>query len=639
MIRLTDATILAYTKLRTHKIRTSITIIISSLLFGLLVASVIITQGAFQSVREFSKEGYGSRYIVNAYANSFDADIWQNKTIMTRAKVIFKDIIAAKKAAAKKLGITYDETTEQQPVTSINSKEENDFLNLSAPSSIQAVTEYESTKPKYDLAYLEKQAAIYKPSGIYSNVEYSSNDGSLSLMKNGKESFIIKKPTYSYNQNDLGVESMLASGFAFATTDHQMTDSFLLPTASVKSNDPNSIPVLIPYSYAEKLLNLKKLSNNATPKVKLDRVKEIQDKAGSINYFACYRNSVSRQQIDTAMAQAVEIEKNKANKDYQKPTLIYGLPSTDTCGAATIIYDTRTNEQKIYDSKQKEFDKQFGATVDPDQQKVNFHVIGLAPDTSNLDLSYDPSGLLSTLFSSSGFGGVEVPSDQFIKLPNINRLKEILTPPNGATTSSSTAYSVEFSKANDASNFISEKSCNGGDPSDCAKIDKPFQLVAFGSNSIALNKIERSFMDMFKIAVLVVIAIASIIMSGTLGRMIADSRRETAVFRAIGFKRIDIMSIYITYIFILSAMVALISFVVGVSVAYTVDQYLWANFTVQSLLSFGASDMSRQFHFIKINTPELSWVFGSIIAAGLLSTIIPLIRNVRRNPIKDMRDE
>ena len=54
MIRSFDALVLAHTKLRVHKIRTGMAIGIAGLLFGLMGAVIIIVQGIFVSVDNFS---------------------------------------------------------------------------------------------------------------------------------------------------------------------------------------------------------------------------------------------------------------------------------------------------------------------------------------------------------------------------------------------------------------------------------------------------------------------------------------------------------------------------------------------------------------------------------------------------------
>lgn len=643
MIRLSDATVLAYTKLRVHKIRTGVTIIISSLLFSLLVASLIVTQGAFSSIQDFSKEGFGDRYLVripNNLYNSYDLSFGlpQEKTIIDRAKVIYKETIAAKKAAATKLGIFYDETSEQQPTYSDSGKVEDSFLNVSSPAAIQAMTEYKAAQPKYDMTYLKSIAAPYHPIAFYDKSQYITNDATILLMKDGKENFSLIKPSQtSAYSHETDVESLFSYGYAFDKIDNGLTDPFLLAKNSTKISNPDSIPVLIPYSSAEKLLNLVPLTN-ANSTAKLDRIKEIQAKAPSISYSACYRNSISKQQIDSAISTADDIEKNKNNPNYQKPDLIYGLPAANTCGAATVIRDTRTSLQKSYTDKQNQFDKQFGAIVDPDQQKINFHVIGLIPDAPTGDPTSSATGIIQTLVGSSVGYGTEVPSNLFNQLPNAKSLDSILAP-KANNLDNVSIYTVEFASADNARRFIADKNCTSQNNIDCIKAGTPFQIYAFGSNSIALSDIKTTFADIFKIAALVIVVMAAIIMSGTLGRMIADSRRETAVFRAIGFKRIDIVNIYVTYVMMLSVFIAILSFVIGIGIAYMIDQMYWQDFTVQSLLSFGASDINRQFHLFKLDSPELLWVAGAILASGLISTIIPLLRNIRRNPINDMRDE
>ena len=65
MIGLTDVAILSLTKLRSRPVRTVITIILASLLFGVLVAVSLVSTGIFHSINDFRKDGLPSRYIVS----------------------------------------------------------------------------------------------------------------------------------------------------------------------------------------------------------------------------------------------------------------------------------------------------------------------------------------------------------------------------------------------------------------------------------------------------------------------------------------------------------------------------------------------------------------------------------------------
>jgi len=638
MIKFTDALTLASTKLRTHKIRTAITVIIPSLLFGLLIATLIIFEGGVHSINEFSKEGYGSRFIIGASAMPFDDNnIFQDKTIIARAKAIYKEDIDAKTAAAKKLDIYYDKSTELQPTIDYSGKSDDIYLSTSAPSALKALKEYNLTQPKNDLNALKTTSEAYNPIAFYTTSTKSVNSGSFLLMKDNKENFAYQNKGFDDKTDYLSIETMLSQGYGFTVMDHELTDPFLLPKDKITSINPDAIPVMITYHAAEQLLNLTTVKN-AKPSDQLARINEVQSKAGSISFSACYRNSVSKQQIDEAISMAAEIEKNKNNKEYQKPLVIYQLPADNTCAAAIIKSDTRTSAEKTYATKLSQFNKQFGIIDEPDQQKIEFNVIGLLPNSPDYSQSFNASGLLQTLVGSSSAFGIEVPSNLYNNLPIINRYNTIFSDQSGYNYMSSESYGVEFGTSTDASNFISQKSCNE-DSTKCKKDNKLFMLFPSGSNSIALDSVKSSFLNIFSIAMLVIVVIASIIMSGTLGRMVADSRRETAVFRAIGFKRIDIANIYITYILIISALVAIVSITIGSITAYVVNQIFWQDFTIQSLLAFGASDITRQFHFFRIDSIKMLWVLAAIFSSGIISTILPLARNIRRNPIKDMRDE
>lgn len=639
MIRFIDAATLALTKLRTHKIRTAITIIIPSILFGALFAILIVSEGAFQSISNFNQEGYGSRFMVGTSTIGYDDySILQNPDVIARAKEIYKETIATKKVAAKQIGIIYEETSEEQPVINYSEKVGDEFLSMTAPSAVQAYKEYKSSQTKIDLDYLKNLAKPYSPIGYYSAVTKTPKSGNITLMKDGKESFSIKTEDYNSATDYLSVEAMISQSNGFTVVDHELSDTFMLPNSGQKAPSPNAVPVIMTYHAAEGMLNLPAIKN-AGGKDQLDRIEEIQSKADSITFSVCYRNSASRQLIDQTIAVNAEIEKNKDNKEYQAPSVIYQLPADDSCAAPTIKSDTRSAEQKSIEAKYKQFNEQFGIFNEPDQQKIEFYVVGLMPNGPDYSSqAITAATILQSLVGSSTNYGLVVPGNLYDNLSSVARYEEIFAKSDGISSYSQVDnYVVEFGSAAEASKFISEKNCN--DMEKCQSAGTPFFLFGYGSNSIALDGIKTGFLNVFSIAVIVVVVIAAIIMSGTLGRMVADGRRETAVFRAIGFKRIDIASIYITYIIIISVFVTITAFVIGAAAAYALDYVYWQEFTVQSLLAFGTSDMTRQFHFFKLNYIIIAMIVSSILGSGLISAILPLARNIRRNPIKDMRDE
>jgi ABC-type antimicrobial peptide transport system permease subunit len=203
----------------------------------------------------------------------------------------------------------------------------------------------------------------------------------------------------------------------------------------------------------------------------------------------------------------------------------------------------------------------------------------------------------------------------------------------------------ELANPEEAKRFAKEKTCSfdffsGADPSKyCQEQGTPFYLSSFGSNSVALNDAKTGFQKFYFRAAMVIALISAIIMMGTVGKVISDSRRETAVFRAIGAKRIDIAQIYILYSLMLGIIVAIFSVGTGYLIANIVNSRSADGLTVDALIAYNSSNLDRTFSVVGFNSKELLGLVGIIILAGLVSAIGPLVSNLKRNPIRDMRDE
>ena len=128
-------------------------------------------------------------------------------------------------------------------------------------------------------------------------------------------------------------------------------------------------------------------------------------------------------------------------------------------------------------------------------------------------------------------------------------------------------------------------------------------------------------------------------MMGTVGKIIADSRRETAVFRAIGAKRLDIAQIYLTYTMFIAFLISVVSIALGWAVALYVQSRYGETATVEAIVSFNSQDLNREFMLVGLNAREIIMLIGVIFAGSMLSAVLPLLTNLRRNPIRDMRDE
>jgi hypothetical protein len=631
MIRISDAAILAVTKLRTRKIRTTVTVFTASLLFGILTFAIFVAGGVFDSAKRFTTGGLSDRYIVRA--QSFDGmAIPDSLEVKTRATEIYNQLVVDKKAEAKRLGIDYDPASELKPVQ-IDPYDDNKYLDISSPAAQQAIAEYRMTQPTLH-EKIEKLASPYNPIHYY-DLKPSQMDGTAGLMKNGKEEFTDNKN----NRSSYVMQPNINDGWFYL--DSSITTPFLLDKKYLDAQkNITDIPIIAPYSKVQEALGLKPLSKTASQQEQLERIVYLREHASEATFTICQRNTVSQAQIEEAIRLTKDIERNKNNKAYQAPSLQYGLPDAAACAPAVVTKDTRSTTEKQLMDKQREFEKTFGGVVDPVQQKVTFRVVGLAPNAPDYNNFSTIDGVMTMIAADSLQGMWIVPSDLYDKLPNKADYAAFYPADKKATDKLSMAafnqmpnQLVEFANTTDAKAFSEKEgcymNCGSGQPS----------LAYFGSNSVLLEQITTTVTKGLGIAAAAVASIAALILMGMVGRVIGDSRRETAVFRAIGAKRNDIRMIYTIYTVLLSAFIAVSSLVIGFAGALWVDHSYATAATVRAQLMYVGADSATEFHLFGLWWQALLIVIGLVILAGLVSMLLPLSRNLARNPIRDMRDE
>ena len=639
MIRLSDTLILALAKLRTRRVRTAITVTTAGLLFGGMIATLSVVQGTIKSVEEFSQAGFGSRYIVSGMPMPANNGLMRDKQVQARAVQINDGIIADKVKQAKKIGAMYDAKSEPQPVTSYDDQEP--YLNMMHPAAKQAIEEFRDKYPSADEKEFRTLALQYDAKAFYSSANIAPRDGNLIQMKDGKEEFDSRKQQELDNADSRS--GRMPIGDSLVLSPDQLTNPFMAPGHKTEF-EKNIIPVVLPYSIVQELLKLEPLAKTVSASERVERLKYVREHAKDASIDVCYRNTASQEKIASIEVQRRVASQAKSDKNTPAPSLLYGYPAADTCGDAVTTKDSRSTNEKQASEKQQQFERLFSKNVDPAQRKLKLQVVGVAPDApgSGAESSSQPVAaamdIVTLLASSSLYGQWAVPDGLFKKTANYDELRNLLQTRSlaGFAESMFQTYYAEFDSADQARAFIKEQTCSF-DSSECTK-RSPFMLTSFGSNNIALEDAKHAITKGFQIVASIVAAIAVIVMSGTIGRVIADGRRETAVFRAIGAKRLDIASIYSVYTLLLALRVLIFATVLGLGVAYVVDILYQKEATVQAQLAFGV-DNNSVFHLFTPWSGEIVIVLGLIVITSLVAMLFPLLRNIRRNPINDMRDE
>lgn len=634
MMRLTDAVVLAATKLRTHRVRTAVVTVVSGTLFGLLMAAVIIAQGIFESADRFNTVGLSNRNVIlfnRTDENALAFYYLNDQEFIERVEVVHKEIISKKEAAAKKYGIQYDSKTEDpSPVATNDGRKTIREEMLDSRSVVDVQKEYaaKNSKGKDISDYYSKYPTVRKV-GNYDKIAPES--GTFDIMKNGKENF---------GQEEVKTMEFQPPGFIPEGSSKQLQalpQELADPFITYKDFDTSrgEIPVIIPGGDAESLLGLKKISRDSSAEDKTNRIKEIRDRVGEITVEYCYRNERSNSLLQQAIVTRDEIEKNKNNRDYQKPSLIYAVPDPTSCGPVVIGSDTRTAEEKADTEKFINYQKEIGEYEgDPEQTKITLRGVGVSASS---DIDFSRIGIEQTIQSMLsaplGYGFWNVPLDMLNELPESSRPAALLA--NLQKTDEQRRSDVEQSVLLEFGDVDQARALLADVMKDENMSNWAFP---FGSANILVSEGKSIFNRVLFWVVIVVGAVAVIILSGLVGRTIADSRKETAVFRSIGATRGDIASIYIIYTVLFSLRVVVFAIALAIAIALVVNT-LWAEgATYGAQLAYGLVNDAK-FSFIGLSSVYVPILVGAIVLVGLISSTMPILRNARRNPIKDMRDE
>lgn len=645
MIRFVDAIILAHTKLRTHKVRTGLTLGVSGILFGLILGVIFVAQGIFDSVDRFSDEGLADRAIVSvskwsdAYFNQYDHA--EDEEFVAEVRAAHEALIAKKTAAAKKYNIPYDAKVEDPLPIIIDKETKKERLSedLMESTIVKQVvtTRNQAAQTPFDIrAFL----APYQSAKILpGNSTVSATDGSIYIMREGIEEAM--RPESERKKSNGGQYGQ------FETSVLVLNDTVTRPFVTVDQfdYDTGEIPGVVSYSHAEELLGLKKLPKASTNQEKLDRLAEVRQRLPEVTASFCYRNSASQALLSTAMAQQKEIERNKANKDYEMPSIIYDVPADTSCGAVTIAKDTRSAAEKQQADTLASYQKEIGEYPDePAQHKVVMRAIGLSGDAPTDQIAGSAGEMAMGLLGSWLSYGKNwaIPNGMLAKVPESLRPAAIFPDPDaekGGNNALSNiilfeTYLVEFGDMQEARAALDRGGMFGG-----PMADDSVSVTPFGSGTLMVHEVKRWFEIGLLWALVIVGGVAFIILAGLIGRMVSDGRRESAVFRAIGARRADIGRIYSMYTLLLAVRVVIFATVLGLVLSLVVDVWLSGDATVGARLAYAAVDTSKEFHFISLASWYVPVILGAIVVVSLLASIIPILLGARRNPITDMRND
>ncbi len=136
------------------------------------------------------------------------------------------------------------------------------------------------------------------------------------------------------------------------------------------------------------------------------------------------------------------------------------------------------------------------------------------------------------------------------------------------------------------------------------------------------------------------LAISSLFVLSTLGKIVADSKREIGVFRAIGGQRRDIRKIFFSYTFLLVSLGFALGFVIAIIIT-SAASLKWGNEIFYSIAQFATSSTLAKPALVFVSIPwlEVLALYAFVLFVGFVAAFFPVFRASRLDPIKALRDE
>jgi ABC-type antimicrobial peptide transport system permease subunit len=654
MIRPGYALKLARTKLHSKRGMLYTSIIVSSLLFAVLVAGIIIFTAAGKSATSFIEKANGGKYLVQVQPVISNGSIpGIDPTHITadnikQIRAFEANYYAQLKAKYTSLGVPYT-----QPDPSDSLLKASSYAPAGTPTNLRYMLNYDSplmeqfTEDSY-VAYaktakntlddLKQIASKYNGSGYYASQAYPLNAlPSQNLITNGQESY--NQQFSSGNSSSYGYFTNAIHNSTYHIEDQNLLARYITDTDTITLK---GVPVIVSAQEATKLFGNDK-GIGQEPKADADKtqwLKQVQTNLTGTTYQTCYRNSNEVSELQKIQQDYADTQANVDNKTYVQPTLIYNYP-TSACGDITVKSDTRTLAKKTADAAQMNIQKKLGMYVAPEHHLVTYQIVGFIETQPYSQYTASISSYLKNLLSynNDSFDAL-IPAQMYHSLPSSLKIDNLVpsntNPEYQAAIESLGQRVVAFDTIAEARSFMDNETCPSSD-TNCKKL---FTGDPYGSNYLILDQISVLFKQLMAYALPAVLVLAAIIIWFTMSRVMAENRKETAIYRAMGAKRFDIAAIYLMYTFSVAIRIVIVSLGMGVIIALAVNQIYGQQLTDIAAASFGALDSATpRFNLFDLTSPYILYIAGAIVVVCFLAVLQPLIRNVLRAPIRDMREE
>lgn len=587
-MKIIDAYILARTKRKTRRIRMALVVFVSALMFSVLIFGSFVATGLQKSASQFKDVGYNSRFLASAYSvgytdySQFDTEIKAQMDSELRAR-----------------GVKVDDALRN------GSEYMMEFTTRAAQASAKADQERQA-------ALEQKIATNFKPRTFYHLETIESLQGVGLRSEKDPDPFLTSALKPSAEQRPKGFFGQ--EGPMFLGVEQDMLTPVVASGQSLDWQPGQAYPVLVPYAYLATLAD--KSVVNVSSEEKINTYRQLIGEYTGKELTYCYRNPTAQEQLSAVLAYNKQAEIDKDRTTNPLPvTPCQGFDQAQLKKLGIIQSSTAGSVKPLFPRP----------VTPPLTRDVKLKIAGFVPTpdmTSN--------NIFASMFSSIN----NWPSTMPVILP-----AEVVAQDPFLRTKSDAGFAmhylfVDFANRADQKAFVAS-GCSG---EECMKSDSLF-ITAFGNIKVALEGTIEGGIKVMKWVVLGISVIAGLMLMMTISKVIADSRREIAVFRALGARRRDIAQIYFTYGFMLAGSSLVVAIVLAVIGALIFSAKFSGGLNTLMVEATGAFTLQTNTVLLGVNWLWLAAIAGVLFLASFIGILIPVLLSNRKNLMNIMRDE
>lgn len=374
-------------------------------------------------------------------------------------------------------------------------------------------------------------------------------------------------------------------------------------------------PVLMPYSYVARIAE-RSFANLSPKESTAAHAQLIRDYAGKELTY-CYRNFTAMQQLSAALEHNKQAQSDK--DPATKPIPIEPCQPLDQAllKKAGLIQTTSSDAPKPLFPP--------APTPPPVTRDIKVKIVGFVPtDETDPNANFLVSSFKAVNTWPTSMPAL-IPAEVIAQEPSLQNQSDQQLPP---------ALFVESATREDQKKLLAT-SCSA---EDCMQPGSLF-VAPFGSVRVAVEGTLDLIGQATKWVVIVIAFLAGLMVLLTISKIIADSRNEIAVFRALGARRRDIAQIYFTYGFMLAGSALVVSIALAAVGAWLFSRLFAPSVDLFLIEATGAFTLTTHTVLFGINWLWLGGISAVLLLASFMGIAIPVLLSNRKNLVNIMRDE